>query len=189
MKFIKHLDLKDRHAFLSPSKHHWIHYDVEKLSKTYTSYKAVELGTRLHAIAAELISLQIPLPSKNGFLGNYINDCIKHHMIPEQPLYYSENCFGTADAISFRDGWLRIYDLKTGSSPVYVDQLKIYAALFCLEYRYKPHDIKIELRIYQKDKDVVRSVADPKEIEAIMDQIVLCDDIVENIKESREIDL
>lgn len=36
---------------------------------------------------------------------------------------------------------LRIHDLKTGISPVHMDQLLIYAALFCLEYKIKPGSI------------------------------------------------
>ena len=41
-------------------------------------------------------------------------------------LYYSENCFGTADVISFNDDLLRIHDLKTGAVPARMEQLFIY---------------------------------------------------------------
>lgn len=187
MNFKKHYELIDQHAFLSPSKHHWIHYDVEKMSKTYIKHLGVQMGTRLHKLASELIDLRITLQHNGGTFGNYINDCIKDNMIPEQPLYYSDNCFGTADAISFENNYLRIYDLKTGLSPVSMDQLKIYAALFCLEYSYDPKNIIIELRIYQRKKPTKMEIASPDEIASIMDQIILCDDIIENIKESREI--
>jgi hypothetical protein len=50
-------------------------------------------------------------------------------MTPEQILFYSENCFGTADAISFRYNKLRISDLKTGVIKGSVHQLEVYAAL------------------------------------------------------------
>ena len=73
-------------------------------------------------------------------------------LTPEQVLYYSSNCFGTADAISFKDKFLRIHDLKTGVIPAHVEQLEIYAALFCLEYKVKPQDIGMELRLYQTTK-------------------------------------
>ena len=42
MNFNEHLDLKDKHAFLSPSKYHWINYDDEKLDTTYFKAMAVE---------------------------------------------------------------------------------------------------------------------------------------------------
>ena len=49
-------------------------------------------------------------------------------MTPEQILYYSDNCFGTADAILFRNNFLRIHDLKTGKIPAHMEQLEIYAS-------------------------------------------------------------
>ena len=50
----------------------------------------------------------------------------------------------------------------------------MYAAIFCLEYRYKPFDINIELRIYQSDEVRVYD-ADPDNITHIMDRIVTFD--------------
>ena len=47
----------------------------------------------------------------------HINDAIGFRMEPEVVLKYSLNCFGTADAICFRNKTLRIHDLKTGESP------------------------------------------------------------------------
>lgn len=91
-------------------------------------------------------------------------------MTCEQVLFYSENCFGTADAISFRYKTLRIFDLKTGVIAGSVHQLEIYAALFCLEYDKDPFDINIELRIYQ-DNEVVIYDADPEDIMFIMEKI------------------
>jgi hypothetical protein len=100
----------------------------------------------------------------------YINDSINYGMTCEQVLYYSENCFGTADAISFKYKTLRIFDLKTGMIPGSVHQLEIYAALFCLEYEMNPYDIKIELRIYQ-DNEIIVYDADPDDIAFIMEKI------------------
>lgn len=79
----------------------------------------------------------------------YINDAIGFKMKPELVLFYSKYCFGTADTISFRNKILRIHDFKSGDMPASMDQVMIYAALFCLEYKIDPADIKIELRIYQ----------------------------------------
>ena len=79
----------------------------------------------------------------------YINDGSDFNMESEQLLYYSDRVFGTADAIKFDEGQLRIMDLKTGNLPVHEEQLLAYAALFCLEYKQDPKKIDIELRIYQ----------------------------------------
>ena len=98
-------------------------------------------------------------------------------MEPERVLYYSDNFFGTADAINFADDFLRIFDIKTGKIPAHMEQLEIYAALFCLEYRIKPSKIGIELRIYQND-EVIIFEPDAKEIKAICDKIVDFDKVL-----------
>lgn len=112
----------------------------------------------------------------------YVNDAIGYKMIPEQVLYYSDNCFGTADSIIFRDHLLRIHDLKTGSTPAHMEQLMIYAALFCLEYKYKPADIGMELRIYQNNEITVYEPT-VEDILPIMDTIITFDRIINKIKE------
>ena len=63
-----------------------------------------------------------------------------------------------------------------------MQQLRIYAALFCLEYGYSPRDIDIELRIYQSD-EVLIEIPDPEDILYIMDKIVLSDKRINEIKE------
>ena len=75
-------------------------------------------------------------------------------MTPEVVLYFSDVCFGTADSIKFdeKKNFLRIHDLKTGVTPAHMEQLQVYAALFCLEYHFKPSDIQMELRIYQNNE-------------------------------------
>jgi Protein of unknown function (DUF2800) len=95
-------------------------------------------------------------------------------MTSEQILFYSDNCYGTADAIGFRKNLLRIHDLKTGLNDASPTQLEIYAALFCMEYRFKPTEIGIELRIYQND-DVRVYTPEPDVIFHIMDRIVTFD--------------
>ena len=102
-------------------------------------------------------------------------------MICEQVLYYSENCFGTADTIAFRYNTLRIHDLKTGVYPGSVHQLEVYAALFCLEYDKDPFTIKIELRLYQ-DNEVMVYDADPEDIIFIMGRIQEFDRVITHQK-------
>ena len=112
----------------------------------------------------------------------YVNDAIGYKMLPEQILYYSENCFGTADTIGFRNNFLRVHDLKTGEIPAHMEQLYIYVALFCLEYRIKPADIDIECRIYQNDQ-ILYDKPSVDIIVPIMDKIVTADKIIKKIKE------
>lgn len=181
MNFNKHSDLEGKHAFLSPSKYHWINYDEEKLSESFLKHLAVQRGTDLHELACRLIRLGVRLPDNDDTMNLYVNDALGFKMTPEQPLFYSENCFGTADAIAFRRKVLRIHDLKTGASPTSMHQLEVYAALFCLEYKVNPSNIKIELRIYQSDNVLVHS-PEPELIKAIMDKIVLFDKRIEKLK-------
>lgn len=174
MLFNKHSELAGQHAFLSASKYHWINYDDEKLERVFTARMAAQRGTDLHNFALDAIRLGVKLPKSAKTLHLYVNDAIGYRMTPEQVLFYSENAFGTADTISFRRNKLRIHDLKTGLHPASVHQLEVYAALFCLEYRFKPHEIEIELRIYQNDEVQVYE-ADPDVITHIMDKIITFD--------------
>ena len=101
----------------------------------------------------------------------YINDGVGFKMNVEQPLVYSDHVFGHADTICFRNNVLRIHDLKTGANPAHMEQLRTYAALFCLEYEIKPATIKIELRLYQWD-GVEPEEPELDEIMAIMNRII-----------------
>lgn len=181
MNFVKHLDLLDKHAFLSPSNYHWLNYSDEKLVETYNRKMASLMGTELHDFAAKCIKLGQKLPNKKQTLNMYVNDAIGYKMTPEQPLYFSPNCFGTADAISFRNKELRIHDLKTGQSPASINQLLIYTALFCLEYRENPNDIWMENRIYQFN-DIMVYNPEPTEILYIMEKIRSSDKILNEIR-------
>jgi len=171
MNFNEHLELKGKHAFLSPSSPYWLNYDILKLQKVYRNSKAKELGTRLHAYAAESIELGMKLSHSRRTINKYVNDAIGFGLQPEKVLYYSPNCFGTADAIDFHDGLLRIHDLKTGAHPASFKQLEVYAALFCLEYGVDPSQIDIVLRIYQND-EIFESDGDNEIIQNDMDVIV-----------------
>ena len=181
MNFNKHSALEGQHAFLGASKYHWINYSDDKVAESYMKHMATLKGTELHEFAAQAIRLGVKLPDAQTTLNMYVNDAIGFKMTPEQPLYYSDNCFGTADTICFRNKFLRIHDLKTGVTPTHMEQLMIYAALFCLEYKKKPGSIDIELRIYQNDEILYHNpTAD--DILPIMDKIVSFDKIITKLK-------
>ena len=185
MNFNKQYSLEGKHAFLGASKYHWVNYDNDKLAESFLRQQATLKGTVLHDFAAQCITLGQKLPKSQKTLNMYVNDAIGFKMQPEQVLYYSDNCFGTADAIIFRNNLLRIHDLKTGVTPAHMEQLEIYAALFCLEYNKKPGEIEMELRIYQSNEIVVHHpTAD--DILPIMDKIVTFDKIIEKLKMEEE---
>ena len=174
MNFAAHSNLAGSHAFLSASKYHWINYDEDKLERVFHAAMAAKRGTELHALAHQLIRLAVKLPATQKSLNLYVNDAIGYRLTPEQTLYYSDNCYGTADAIGFRRNTLRVHDLKTGLVEASMSQLKVYVALFCLEYHFKPFEIQTELRIYQNDEVQVLD-PDPDEIMHIMDKIITFD--------------
>ncbi len=181
MIFNKHSDLAGRHAFLSASKYHWTNYDEDKLERTYLTALAVQRGNELHAFAHEAIRLGVKLPRTAATLNMYVNDAIGFRMSPEQILFYSQNCFGTADAIGFKKDLLRVHDLKTGTIPASERQLEVYAALFCLEYKMNPFEIGVELRIYQSN-EVQIYIPEPDDLMHLMDKIIVFDRRIEEIK-------
>lgn len=182
MNFVKHSNLNGLHAPFSPSQSSWLRYDDGKALEVYNNRKAAERGTKLHAWAKDTIDLGIKQPKSKKTIYAYVNDAIGFRMDTEVVLYYSDRFFGTADAISFRDGFLRIHDLKTGKLPVHMEQLEIYAALFCLEYKVKPGDIQIELRIYQNDEIIYHNPT-AEDIVPIMDKIVHLNKILSKLDE------
>ena len=187
MNFNRHSNLEGQHAFLGASKYHWIFYDEAKVAEYFKRSLAAQKGTELHAFAAQCIRLRQKLPKTRKTLNMYVNDAIGYRMTPEQILYFSQNCFGTADAISFNDtkGFLRIHDLKTGVTPAHMEQLIVYAALFCLEYNIKPGDIEYELRLYQAD-DILISNPNVEDIAPVMDKIITFDRIIMDIRREEE---
>lgn len=183
MNFLKHSNLNGLHATFSPSQPSWLRYDDDRVLEVYANKQAAALGTRLHAWAKETIDLGIKQPKSKKTIYAYVNDAIGFKMSTEVVLYYSDRFFGTADAISFRNNVLRIHDLKTGvtgTADTHIEQLKIYAALFCLEYKFKPSDIQMELRVYKNDEVVCHS-PEPEEIAYIIDHIVHIDNLLEKI--------
>jgi hypothetical protein len=181
MRFKDHSNLSGTHALLSPSNYHWVNYDDQKLDARVFASFAAKRGTDLHDLAQRMIRLGIKLPDTTETLNSYVNDCIGFRMIPEQTLFYSNNCYGTTDAIGFRMKKLRIFDLKTGINRTNVTQLIVYAALFCLEYGHKPIDIEMEFRIYQNDSVEIYE-GDPLEVTRIMDLIVVFDRRIDELK-------
>ena len=184
MNFINHSNLEGLHAVFSPSQCSWLRYDDEKAIEVYSNKKAAELGTRLHEWAKTTIDIKLKQPRSKKTIYMYVNDAIGFKMDTEVVLYYSDRFFGTADAICFRDNILRIHDLKTGKTAVHIEQLEIYAALFCLEYKVKPSDIGIELRIYQNN-EVLYHNPEPEEIKDIMDKIIYLDKILDKYEKER----
>lgn len=186
MNFNKHFNLEGLHAPFSPSQSHWLRYNDDKALEVYSNKKASEFGTRLHEWAAETIKLGIKQPRSKKTIYAYVNDAIGFKMEPEVVLFYSERFFGTADAISFRDKCLRIHDLKTGKVGKiedHMEQLEVYAALFCLEYGFKPGDIEIELRVYKNDQ-VLFHRPTAEDIVPIMDKIVHLDKLIKKYEEA-----
>ena len=205
MIFKQHLELRGKHALLAPSQPSWLRYSDEELFQKYRSKYAQDIGTLLHELAETLINEGIKLKKTDrnvvlvhllqhgipraaidinriydNFV-NYVNDAIGFRLTPEQILYYSDNCFGTADTISFRDDFLRIHDYKSGTTPAKMEQLLVYAALFCLEYRIKPGELAgCELRIYQFDGyDAYNPTAE--DILPVMDIIVSSDKALQHV--------
>lgn len=172
MRWNNHWQVENKHAFLGASKSHWIRYDLEKMKRIWTNKFKSEEGTRKHKLAAFCIQERVRLQENESTLSMYVNDAIGFRMTPEQVLFYNDDCFGTPDAISFRQGVLRIHDLKTGVHPASFDQILIYFALFCLEYATNPYDIEMIARIYQND-EVLEYVANGEEVQEIMNTIKL----------------
>ena len=181
MKFHEYSSLEGMHAPFSPSQSSWLRYDDEKAVEVIMNKKAAEMGTRLHQWAKDTIDLGLKQPRSKKTLYAYVNDAIGYKMDTEVVLFYSPRFFGTADAICFRNNFLRIHDLKTGKTPVHMEQLEIYAALFCLEYQVKPGEIDMELRIYQNNEILVHNPT-AEDILPIMDKIVHLDKLLESIE-------
>lgn len=171
MNFNKHSELEGKHAILSPSKPYWLNYTQDQMVNYLRSQRAAQEGTELHEIAASLIRKGLKLRGSTQTLTAYVNDAIGYGMTPEVALKYSDTCFGHADAVDFNHGVLRIHDLKTGSGPVHMEQLEIYAALFLLEYEralgVNPLNTKVNLRIYQND-DIQEYSPDKDRMESLI---------------------
>jgi hypothetical protein len=130
-----------------------------------------------YAVINELLNHDIPrcvidIEQIMETLIPYANDAIKFRMKPEVVLYYSDYFYGTTDAICFNEktSTLRIHDYKSGSIPAKIDQLDVYAALYCIREGLDPDTINIELRIYQSGEIIVHN-PEADEIEDVMNKI------------------
>lgn len=186
-RFNDHWKLAGKHALLSASSYHWINYDEAKIRDRVKTSMDAALGTRKHEFAKEAIEMGIKLPDTGQTLNSYINDCIGYRMTPEVLLYFSDNCFGTADAIDFRLNpktkrmRLRVFDLKNGTTKSSEKQLWVYIALFCLEYEIDINEIEVDARIYQNDM-VHEFEIDPVTILDIMALIRRNDEIIDETR-------
>lgn len=184
-KFNSYPELRDKHAFLSASKYSWTNYDEDKLETVFRNSMEALRGTELHAYAAEAIRLRRKQPKNRDTVNMFVNDVIGFRMVSEQCLFYSSNIFGTADAISFKNGLLRIFDLKTGVTKASFRQLLIYAAIFCLEYDVKPGEVTYDLRIYQNNEIIPIELEQDDvvhEVMHIMDKIIRFDRKINQIR-------
>lgn len=181
MLFNNHSNLAGTHAFLSASNYHWINYEDDKLDRAFLMSQAARRGIRMHEFAKEAITLRVKLPDLPLTINMYVNDAIGFGMQPEQVLFHSNNCYGTADTIGFRNNKLRIHDYKSGIVKASEKQLYVYAALFCLEYEFKPFDIETELRIYQNNEIFIYE-ANPELVGFIMGKIIQFDKRIEDLK-------
>lgn len=211
MNFNRHLQQEGRHALLGASTWHWLNDNQDSLLKRIRSQYATEIGTILHNVACKHITYRIKMTKSdkknvmlelltNGIPGyvidvldfdamfenlmTYTNDGIGFKMKPEVVLYYSDNFFGTTDAIHYseKDRFLRIHDYKSGTTPARMEQLMIYDALFCLEYRIKPTEFDAELRIYQNNEIIFHN-PEPEEILDVMNKITSFDKFLTTIQE------
>lgn len=215
MNWNTHSNLLGKHALFNPSGVSWLNYSVEddNIDSIYQRYKnqfATTIGTTLHDYAEKRIRyrLRMSKTEKNNVmmylldkgiprsvidldymyenLVRYVNDSIGFRMDPEVILFYSDNCFGTTDAIYYREKELRIHDYKSGKMAAHMEQPMIYAALFCLEYGIKPMDISINLRIYHAE-EMMECTPEAEEINGIMKQIITLDKIVSKWKEEDKV--
>lgn len=181
MNFNRHFKLENAHAPFSASTPTWLNYDVDKAIAVFNNKKAAEMGTKMHAWAKQTIDLGIKQPKSKKTLYQYVNDAIGFRMDTEVVLFYSQYFFGTADAISFIGNVLRIHDLKTGVGKVKMEQLMVYAALFCLEYNIAPNSIKeIELRIYQNDEVLFHNPS-YEEVDEVINKIKELDTMLQSL--------
>jgi len=204
MRWNDHSKLIGTHAFLSPSQPTWLKKEPDELIEGKKNSYSQQIGTLLHEYAADCIKFREKL-KKTDMHGvkfdlmrkgipeyvidinriyptfmNYVNDAIGYGLDPEVVLYYSDECYGTADAINVDNKILRIHDLKTGVKPAKMEQLMVYAGLFYLEYSMKPEKVRAELRIYQMDEVLVFE-PEAEEVREVMDKIEEQDRVLKSI--------
>lgn len=187
---------KKRHASdLGTELHEWASVQIN-LGNKVSSGKEVEKGLRTHiyekyrrsefeSYRQVLLKAAMYLPSQSfATVKTFVNDSIGFRMASEVKLFYSDYIFGTADAIRCEDSLLRVFDLKTGVTPAKMEQLFVYAGLYCLENKIHPADLDFETRIYQSD-DVYTDTPESCLIEDIMERIVHVDNVLTKLERGR----
>ena len=155
-----------------------IYKDVE--THIYEKYYSLEYG--LSSFGLTLLKNLKYLPEETfGTIKNYINDCVGLKMETEVLIDFTDNFFGTADALRFDDKGLKIFDLKTGSMPAKIEQPLIYASLYLLKNRLDPKNVPVELRIYQNN-DILRAIPSPDELVPVMNTIIHFDKLMDDLK-------
>lgn len=193
-----HSQLNGKHALMGGSNYHWLNWTNENFERRYYSSFATNMGNELHLLAHDCIRSKTKLNKGDRHIIDltlyragipasafdteaillnlmpFVNDAIGFHLESEVILYYSRFCFGTTDAIGIdeRNKILRIHDYKSGVTVAHMEQLLIYAALFYLEYHKNPANYTTVLRIYQ-NMEIVETIPEPSEIEAVMNLIIL----------------
>lgn len=212
MRWNDHSNLKNTHALFSPSTGGWEKYDQDRLQERYYTSFATTIGTAIHDEAMWHINKKILVKAtakgelklslyKNPSIPDdiidvldfdpifknymaYVNDAIGYRMDAEVILYSNDLCYGTTDAISYSNDFLRIHDLKTGVTPAHMEQLFKYAALFCHEYKTDPHKIDMEFRIYQLN-DIIVANPTGDDIMPFIDQVTQINKLNKDILERR----
>lgn len=176
MEFNKHYELNGKHSYLSPSQYTWLNYEEGKMKRRWMNEKKKEEGTYLHEMASMMIKTRTEAADISKAINLFVNDAIGFRMASEVVLKYSDNAFGTADAISFdaKKKILRIHDLKTGLTKPSFKQLDIYAAYFCLEYGIDPTKITVIERLYQ-GMGYVENIPAPVDIKWTMERVIAAD--------------
>lgn len=185
-RFNAHQQYQNSHAYLSASQHSWLNYTDQRMRDVFFDRLMAQRGTELHAFAERANKLGLKMPRNHQTINEFINDGLGCDMSSEVMLFYSPNCYGTADLIGYNEKkkLLRIFDLKTGIIPVKeFGQLHIYGALFCLEYGVNPEDISFEFRIYQDDEVKIDDSFTNEDIRDIMTKIVHFDNILTAMQE------
>jgi hypothetical protein len=149
----------------------------EKYMEKYSKYYDHEFGTlllkHLHYIPGEAF-----LTTKQ-----FINDSIGFRMESEKRLTVSSMIYGTADAVRYytKENLLRVSDLKTGKRPAKIEQVFIYAALYCYEYNLKPLNTNFEARIYQNGEIFIEQPSG-EDIDDILKNILHKDEVAKKFE-------
>ena len=73
MIFNKHLELKGKHALISPSKYYQLKYDVDSIPDKLNSVYASDIGTVVHSSAALNIEKCHKIKTKSGSIDIILN--------------------------------------------------------------------------------------------------------------------